>query len=135
MVFHIVVIKIRRELAEIEFAKKILSKFSLVGIFPYWVLCKQLQLLLWEAQNEWKSSFSKVDLLGWGCWEVDMTLEIDWFDPKWHPKSLVLISYTCWGSISRWGEMPAIRGPPLRWEWLLNLKIIIKKSLIDEKNF
>jgi hypothetical protein len=35
MVFHIVVIKIQCEFAEIELAKKKLSKFSLVGIIPY----------------------------------------------------------------------------------------------------
>ena len=32
-------------------------------------------------------------------------IRISWFDPKWHPKSLVLISYTCWRYNPHGGEV------------------------------
>ena len=50
MSFHIVVIKIRPELAEIELVKTIFSIFSLVGSIPYCVLYKLLQQFLSNSQ-------------------------------------------------------------------------------------
>ena len=89
MFSHIVVIKIRWEVAEIEVTKTKFPNFSLVGVFPYWALymyCKRLSV---RAKISWKWFFSKVDLLVWEYWEVDSMMEIDQLDPKWLPKSLV----------------------------------------------
>ena len=66
-----------------------------MGGFPYWVLYIQYIRLSVRAKISSKSNFSKVDLFGWRCWEVDPMLEIDEFDPKRHPKSLVSVLSTC----------------------------------------
>ena len=81
-----------------------LEVFWFVGGFPYWVLYMYCRRLSVRAKNSSKSNFLKVDLFGWGCWEIDLVLEMSWFDPKWHPKSLVLVSYTCWWYNRVYGE-------------------------------
>ena len=63
--------------------------------FPYWVLYMSCWRLSVRAKNCSKSNLLKVDLCCWWCWEVDLVLEIGWFDPKWYPKLPLLISYTC----------------------------------------
>ena len=49
-----------------------------------------------ESKNQLKIFFSKVDICDLGCWKVDPMLGIDQWVPKRHPKSLVLMSYSCY---------------------------------------
>ena len=91
--------------------EKKLPNFSLMGIFPYWVLYMYCKRLSMRVKISWKELFSKVDLFSWRSWEVDPMLEIDEFDPKRHPKSLVSILSTCQNKIFRLYNISAFCGP------------------------
>ena len=76
--------------------EKKVSIFFTYVCFPYWVLYMHRIRLSMICKINQKSNFSKVDFIGWKGWKVNSMLEIDWLEPKWHLKSLVLICYIFW---------------------------------------
>ena len=72
------------------------STFLVVGSFPYWVLCMYRIRLSMIAKINQKPNFSKVEFIGSKGWKGNSMLEIDWLEPKWYLKSLVLMCYIFW---------------------------------------
>ena len=83
MLFHIIVIEIWWELNEIEFAKKNLQIFHLWAVFlPKHFVCT-VESFLWEPNSAENYSFESRSF-GLMVLGVDLVLEMDCFDRKWH---------------------------------------------------
>ena len=115
--------------------KNIFHFFFHFYYFPYCLLYTFLYRPLWTGKNGQKWFFSDFDLFVWEGCSIDITLEMDPFDPKRHPKSLVSISSTYKGKNSNegkcclfWYEVRKLNAYIKRLESLETLLVILLQS-------